>query len=65
MPVSHVGLTVTNLPIATSFFLNALGPLGYKYIGTKDDLVGLGVDQADFFLSRSEQYVCMHLYLTC
>lgn len=50
MPVSHVGLVVVDLPAATEFYLAALGPLGYRYIGTHDDMIGLGVDKADFFL---------------
>lgn len=51
MPVSHVGLTVSHLPSACSFFLSALQPLGYRYIGKQDDQAGFGVDDADFFLS--------------
>ncbi|GAB7356135.1 hypothetical protein MBLNU459_g6731t3 [Dothideomycetes sp. NU459] len=51
MPVSHVGLTVSHLPSACSFFLSALQPLGYHYIGKQDDQVGFGVEDADFFLS--------------
>ncbi|KAH0363464.1 hypothetical protein KCU65_g7461, partial [Aureobasidium melanogenum] len=51
MPVSHVGLTVSHVPSACSFFLSALQPLGYKYIGNQGDSVGFGTDDADFFLS--------------
>ena len=50
MPVSHIGLNVENLPASTSFFLSALQPLGYRYIGTRDDQIGFGVKEADFFL---------------
>ncbi|KAG9692548.1 hypothetical protein KCU76_g6621, partial [Aureobasidium melanogenum] len=51
MPVSHVGLTVSHVPSACSFFLSALQPLGYKYVGNQGDSVGFGTDDADFFLS--------------
>ncbi|KAI5247088.1 hypothetical protein E4T42_06074 [Aureobasidium subglaciale] len=51
MPVSHVGLTVSHIPSACSFFLSALQPLGYKYIGNQGDSIGFGTDDADFFLS--------------
>ncbi|CBX98244.1 predicted protein [Plenodomus lingam JN3] len=52
MPVSHIGLTVSHLPTATSFFLAALQPLGYRYIGKSGDQVGLGIENADFFLCQ-------------
>jgi len=51
MPVSHVGLTVSHVPSACSFFLSALQPLDYKYVGNQGDSVGFGTDDADFFLS--------------
>jgi len=54
MPVAHLGLTVSNIANATSFYQAALQPLGYKYVGQKGDSVGLGVDDADFFLSPAE-----------
>ncbi|CAD0106788.1 unnamed protein product [Aureobasidium uvarum] len=51
MPVSHVGLIVSHVPSACSFFLSALQPLDYRYIGNQGDSVGFGTDDADFFLS--------------
>ncbi|KAI5196372.1 hypothetical protein E4T39_07850 [Aureobasidium subglaciale] len=51
MPVSYVGLTVSHIPSACSFFLSALQPLGYRYIGNQGDSIGFGTDDADFFLS--------------
>ncbi|KAI4848811.1 hypothetical protein E4T44_03723 [Aureobasidium sp. EXF-8845] len=51
MPVSHVGLTVSHVPSACSFFLSALQPLGYRYVGNQGDSVGFGTGDADFFLS--------------
>ena len=58
MPVSHVGLTVAHLPASCSFFLSALQPLGYRYIGQQGNQIGLGVDDADFFLCQeSSGYV--------
>ncbi|KAH0291195.1 hypothetical protein KCU62_g3032, partial [Aureobasidium sp. EXF-3399] len=51
MPVSHVGLTVSHVPSACSFFLSALQPLDYKYVGNQGESVGFGTDDADFFLS--------------
>ncbi|KAK1824546.1 hypothetical protein LTR12_001138 [Friedmanniomyces endolithicus] len=52
MPVSHLGLTVSEIPAATSFYLAALAPLGYRYIGQSGDSIGLGVEFADFFLTQ-------------
>ena len=52
MPVSHLGLTVSHIPSATSFYLATLGPLGYRYIGQNGDSVGLGVHHADLFLTQ-------------
>lgn len=52
MPVSHIGLTVSHLPTSTSFFLSALQPLGYRYIGESYNQIGLGVREADFFLCQ-------------
>jgi hypothetical protein len=53
MPVSHLGLTVSHIPSATSFYLAALQPLGYRFIGHQGRSIGLGVDSADFFLTQS------------
>ncbi|KAF2827649.1 hypothetical protein CC86DRAFT_349312 [Ophiobolus disseminans] len=52
MPVSHIGLTVSHLPTSTSFFLSALQPLGYRYIGQSGHQVGFGIRDADFFLCQ-------------
>ncbi|KAK5126341.1 hypothetical protein LTR85_010577 [Meristemomyces frigidus] len=52
MPVSHLGLTVSHIPSATSFYLQALQPLGYRYIGQSGDSIGLGVQEADLFLTQ-------------
>ncbi|KAI0575343.1 glyoxalase family protein [Pyrenophora tritici-repentis] len=52
MPVSHIGLTVSHLPTSTSFFLSALQPLGYRYIGETGNQIGLGINDADFFLCQ-------------
>jgi hypothetical protein len=52
MPVSHVGLTVSHLPTSTSFFLSVLQPLGYRYFGQWGPQIGLGVHEADFFLTQ-------------
>jgi catechol 2,3-dioxygenase-like lactoylglutathione lyase family enzyme len=52
MPVSHIGLTVSHLPRSTSFFLSALQPLGYRYIGDSGGQVGFGIRDADFFLCQ-------------
>ena len=60
MPVSHVGLTVSHLPTSCSFFLSALQPLGYRFIGQRGDQILLGVnddddddDDADFSLCQA------------
>ncbi|KAF2026808.1 hypothetical protein EK21DRAFT_73321 [Setomelanomma holmii] len=52
MPVSHIGLTVSHLPTSTSFFLSALQPLGYRYIGQSGNQIGFGICDADFFLCQ-------------
>jgi len=52
MPVAYLGLTVSHIPSATSFYLEALQPLGYRYIGQSGDSIGLGVTEADFFLTQ-------------
>ncbi|TID13938.1 hypothetical protein E6O75_ATG07170 [Venturia nashicola] len=52
MPVSHIGLTVSHLPTSCSFFLAALQPLGYGFIGQFGNQIGLGVAEADFFLTQ-------------
>ncbi len=57
MPVSHVGLTVTHLPTSCSFFLAALSPLGYRYLGQEGNQIAFGKSNAEFFLSHeSERY---------
>jgi hypothetical protein len=52
MPVTHVGLTVSNLPNSTKFYLAALQPLGYRYIGQWGPQIGFGAEEADFFLTQ-------------
>ncbi|KAF2007929.1 hypothetical protein P154DRAFT_568754 [Amniculicola lignicola CBS 123094] len=52
MPVSHIGLTVSHLPTSSSFFLAALQPLGYRFIGQQGNQIGLGIRDADFFLCQ-------------
>lgn len=50
--MSHVGLTVSHLPTSCSFFLAALTPLGYRYIGQTDGQIGFGVDDVEFFIAQ-------------
>lgn len=52
MPVHHLGLTVSHIPSATSFYLQALQPLGYHFVGQHGDSIGLGVNGADLFLTQ-------------
>jgi hypothetical protein len=52
MPVSGIGLTVSHLPTSTSFFLAALQPLGYRYLGQQGSQVAFGIRDADFFLCQ-------------
>lgn len=52
MPVSHIGLTVSHLPTSCSFFLAALTPLGYHYLGQEGNQIAFGVKDADFFISQ-------------
>ncbi|KAL8713897.1 MAG: hypothetical protein Q9220_002043 [cf. Caloplaca sp. 1 TL-2023] len=52
MTVSHIGLSVSHLPTSCSFFLAALSPLGYRYIGQSGNQIGFGIDTAEFFISQ-------------
>jgi hypothetical protein len=53
MPVSHIALTVSHLPSACSFYLSALQPLDYHFVGQWGDSVGLGIHgEADLFLTQ-------------
>ena len=54
MPVSHLGLPVSDIASATSFYLSALQPLGYRYFGEQGDAIGLGINDADFFLCQAK-----------
>ncbi|PTU21978.1 hypothetical protein P175DRAFT_0209308 [Aspergillus ochraceoroseus IBT 24754] len=57
MPLSHLTLTVSNLPTSTSFFLSCLQPLGYKFIGRHDDYIGFGQNSdepADFWITEQK-----------
>lgn len=56
MPVAHIGLTVENIAASASFYAAALQPLGYRYFGSRDDQLGFGVEEADFFLSPVKGY---------
>ena len=61
MPVSHLGLTVSHIPSATSFYLSSLQPLGYHYMGQQGESIGLGITDADFFLCQElNGYVSVH-----
>ncbi|QIX00532.1 hypothetical protein AMS68_006049 [Peltaster fructicola] len=53
--ISHLGLTVSYIPTSTDFYLSALRPLGYRYHGTRGDSIGLGVHEADFFLTQEPE----------
>ncbi|KAL8788450.1 MAG: hypothetical protein Q9213_001673 [Squamulea squamosa] len=57
MPVSHIGLTVSHLPTSCSFFLAALAPLGYRYIGQSGNQIGFGIDDAEFFISQETESI--------
>ncbi|KAK8163022.1 hypothetical protein IWX90DRAFT_260575 [Phyllosticta citrichinensis] len=53
MPVSRIGLTVSHLPTSCSFFLAALQPLGYRFLGQQGNQIGLGINnEADFFICQ-------------
>lgn len=57
MPVSHVGVCVKDVDAAASFFSAALHPLSYRYIGAREDQLGFGVKEADFFISPFRGYM--------
>ncbi|KAL8915534.1 MAG: hypothetical protein Q9171_000099 [Xanthocarpia ochracea] len=52
MPLSHIGLTVSHLPTSCSFYLAALAPLSYRYIGQSGNQIGFGIDDAEFFINQ-------------
>jgi hypothetical protein len=52
MPVAHLSLTVSHLPTSCSFYLAALQPLGYRYLGEHNNHIGFGIDEADFFICQ-------------
>ncbi|WEW57580.1 hypothetical protein PRK78_003047 [Emydomyces testavorans] len=55
MPLSHLTLTVSNLPQSTSFFLSCLQPLGYRFIGRHENSIGFGAEPgkpADFWIAE-------------
>ncbi|KAL8774959.1 MAG: hypothetical protein Q9209_000438 [Squamulea sp. 1 TL-2023] len=57
MPVSHIGLTVSHLPTSCSFFLAALAPLGYRYIGQSGNQIGFGIHDTEFFISQETESI--------
>ncbi|KAL8973322.1 MAG: hypothetical protein Q9183_000015 [Haloplaca sp. 2 TL-2023] len=57
MPVSHISLTVSHLPTSCSFFLAALAPLGYRYLGQEGDQIAFGIDTPEFFISQEKASV--------
>ncbi|KAJ9361871.1 glyoxalase family protein [Paecilomyces variotii] len=57
MPLSHLTLTVSQLPQSTSFFLSCLQPLGYHFIGRHEDYIGFGSqpgEPADFWITEEK-----------
>ena len=52
MPVSHIGLTVSHLPTSCSFFLAALAPLGYRYLGQEGNQIAFGADEPALLISQ-------------
>ncbi|KAF2641421.1 hypothetical protein P280DRAFT_312998 [Massarina eburnea CBS 473.64] len=57
MTVSHIGVTVSHLPTSCSFYLAALQPLGYRFVGQQGSQIGLGINDADFFLCQETSSV--------
>ncbi|KAF2400116.1 hypothetical protein EJ06DRAFT_47574 [Trichodelitschia bisporula] len=60
---SPIGLTVSHLPTATSFFLAALQPLGYRFVGRWGNQIGFGTqhEAAEFFLAQDPNGQNTHL----
>lgn len=52
MPVSHIGLTVAHLPTSCSFFLAALAPIGYRYMGQEGNQIAFGIEEPEFLISQ-------------
>ena len=52
MLLSHLGLTVSHISSSTSFYLAALQPLGYHYVGQQGDSIGIGIKDAELFLTQ-------------
>ena len=66
MPVSHIGLTVSHLPTSCSFFLAALTPLGYRYIGQQGNQIGFGIENAEFYICQeTERYLNPSKFMIC
>jgi catechol 2,3-dioxygenase-like lactoylglutathione lyase family enzyme len=60
MPVSHVGLTVSNLASAQKFYQAALKPLGYRVTREERDQVAFGVTDPDFFICQDPSRFVFH-----
>lgn len=52
MPLAHISLPVSSLPLSTNFYLNVLKPLGYGIFMELEDSVGFSpkYDAPDFWL---------------
>ena len=57
MSLSHLSLTVVDLPTATAFFAACLKPLGYKFLGRDDESIGFGQkngEPAEFWITEQK-----------
>lgn len=57
MPVSHIALTVTHLPTSVSFYLSALQPLNYVFLGQWGSSVGLGPSAGPDISSEPDLFI--------
>ena len=51
MPIGHASLNVTDLDKSLRFYLEALGPLGYKVYEKFPGVVGLASSYPDFWIT--------------
>ena len=61
--IDHVGIPVTNIADAKSFFLEALAPLSIGVIMEFDDAVGLGRDRKPFFWIGTSEKITAPVHL--
>lgn len=53
--IDHLGIDVSNYPLAKTFYATALAPLGYQVVVEYGDTAGFGANEnADFWISQGD-----------